>query len=80
MRVTTEAGQQEVKIGKFGDPVWADVVASAVGQGVDSLSCWTHLKKEKKKKEKRAEISCAYKTHFISHKPFFFRSILHQAP
>lgn len=75
MRVAAEAGQQEVEIGQFGDPVRADVVASAVGQGVDGLSCWTHLKKRK-----RVEIKCAYKTHFMSPKLVIFMCFFSPPP
>lgn len=59
--VPAEAGQQEIEVGQFGDPVWVDVVTSTVGQRVDSLSCWAHLKGMKVKLE-------AYKTHFMSAK------------
>lgn len=61
MGVPAETGQQEIEVGQFGDPVWADVVTSTVGQRVDGLSCWTHLKGMKVKLE-------ACKTHFMSTK------------
>lgn len=43
MGVPAEAGQQEVEVGQFGNPVLADIIACSVGQQGDGLSCWAHL-------------------------------------